>query len=186
LSSFQVLVRATAARAARGKAVGEAPAPPSSPPREKQPPQADTDSDSDRAPIVKKNPPAVRGGRKKAQATVRDVPVPRTTHKDIRERKRTDHYTPPDTARVIVAKKRKQHRQESPPAVNTHEIPISVQSNRAMAGHLEINKRFPKTYMSTEPIKDAPLPNMTLSGTWHAVSCKYLLQMNIYVEFYSF
>ena len=146
--------------------------PPSSPSGrgKKRMQEGETESDSD---LDKVKRAAGRGGRKKAVSTVK--PVPMTTHIDGRDRKRPERYIPPDTARVIVAKQRKKQRQESPPAVNTHEIPISVQSNRAMAGHLEINKRFPKTYMSIDPIHDAPLPNMTLSGAWHAVSCQYTL-----------
>jgi hypothetical protein len=161
--------------------------PPPSPPRRGRPSTAassaaaragNTDSDSDVLPPTKAQEPARVGGRKKQQAKVREEP--RTTHNDSRERRQTDHFTPPDVTRVVVAKKKRKaasanERMDSSTVGESYTIPVSVQSNRAMAGSLDINKRFPKSYLSSDPSIDAPLPHLTLSGVWHAVSWKYLL-----------
>ena len=56
-----------------------------------------------------------------------------------------------------------------PTVVEAFALPISEQSNRVLVGKLDINKRFPKGYMSSEPIKEPPLANMTLSSIWKAV-----------------
>jgi hypothetical protein len=175
----------TEARALSSPRRGGEPPPPS-PPRSGRPATVtaartaaarDTDSESDELAPTKAQEPARGPGRQKQQARVKDRPM--TTHKDSRERKQTSHYTPPDVTRVVGKKKRKAASandgmdRDSSTVVESYTIPVSVQSHRAMAGSLDINKRLPKSYMSSDPSIDAPLPHLTLSGVWHAVSCKY-------------
>ena len=92
----------------------------------------------------------------------------------------TDRYRPPSppaSARVVVARKRKsvepatgQALADDPPVVEAHAIPISGDTGRILLGKLDINKRFGKTYIARNPVKQPPLPEMTLSSLWHAVS----------------
>ena len=90
----------------------------------------------------------------------------------------TDRYrpsSPPASARVVGAKKRKSVDPEpgqavDQPVVEAHAIPIREHTGRVNPGKLDINKRLSKGYMARTPIKQPPLLNMTLSTLWHPVS----------------
>ena len=77
--------------------------------------------------------------------------------------------SPPKTPRIVVKKRKVDPAISEPIVVEAFAVPVSEQSNRVLVGKLDINKRFPKSYMSSEPIKQPPLQNMTLSSIWHAV-----------------
>jgi hypothetical protein len=139
----------------------------------------DTDDEVDDIPPLGRG--AGRGrGRVKQQARVQPIKGRLPAR---RNHVPTDRYRPPSpptqsSPRIVVAKKKKSVPGSQPEAsadlpvvtVQAHAIPISEYTSRIMPGKLELNKRFNKTYMARTPMKQPPLPNMTLSSLWHAVS----------------
>ena len=140
----------------------------------------DTDDEVDDIPPLGRG--AGRGrGRVKQQARVQPIKAGRLPAR--RNHVPTDRYRPPSpptqsSPRIVVAKKKKSVPGSQPEAsadlpvvtVQAHAIPISEHTSRIMLGRLELNRRFSKNYMARNPIKKPPLPNMTLSSLWHAVS----------------
>ena len=128
------------------------------------------DDTQDNQPLFPEKVVAQGGGRKKQVAVFR--PQPDTEASRVARRKQTERYAPPESTRVVV-KKRKSLPSSSRDITeepDADSIPVSEQSSRVMPGRLEINKRFPKDYMSSNPRMRAPIRNMTLSSLWHAVS----------------
>ena len=117
--------------------------------------------------------PPAGSGLQKQQARVKPITARHQSQP-------TDRYRPPSppvSTRVVVAKKRKSvdpgpgpGKAADPPVVEAYAIPISEYTSRVLPGKLDINKQFSKGYMASTPIKQPPLPNMTLSSLWHAVS----------------
>ena len=141
---------------------------------------------------------SARAGRKKQQARSRAV-----TGQPVNIRRipvQTNRFSPPSNEKVIVKKKRKSKgvaegegegsrvskkgRQagELETPISEHSIPISEHSNRVMLGQLDINKRFPKTYMARRPVKKAPIGNTTISSLWHAVSPPHLPPTDVHAR----
>jgi hypothetical protein len=130
------------------------------------------DDTEDDLPVVPAKVVAQGGGRKKQVAVFRPTQQPDTDASRVARRKQTERYSPPESTRVVV--KKRKSLQSSPQDISedpdADSIPVSEQSSRIMPGRLEINKRFPKDYMSSNPSMRAPIRNMTLSSLWHAVS----------------
>ena len=104
-----------------------------------------------------------------------------STHYDYREASQQASYRPPSppaSVRVVVARKRKSVEPATGlatgpapgPVVEAHAIPVSGDTGRILLWKLDINKRFGKTYIARNQVKQPPLPEMTLSSLWHAVS----------------
>lgn len=74
--------------------------------------------------------------------------------------------------RVVVARKRKsvEPGPVEPVVVEAHAVPICADSGRVMMGQHEITRKFNKNHIAIKPVKEPPLPDMTLSAFWHAVS----------------
>jgi len=116
--------------------------------------------------------PGAAGGRRVKQVAKRVTAAP-----SGRQSIPTDRYRPPSpsaSTRVVVAKKRKSVEVTAGPVepvvVQAHAVPISAESGRAIIGQHEISRKFNKNHVSIKPVKTPPLPDMTLSSFWHAVS----------------
>ena len=57
-----------------------------------------------------------------------------------------------------------------PVVVEATAVPISAESGRVMMGQHEISRKFNKNHVAIKPVKKPPLPDMSLSSFWHAVS----------------
>jgi hypothetical protein len=118
--------------------------------------------------------PGAAGGRRVKQVAKRvTTPAAPSGRQSIP----TDRYRPPSpsaSTRVVVAKKRKSVEVTAGPVepvvVQAHAVPISAESGRAIIGQHEISRKFNKNHVSIKPVKTPPLPDMTLSSFWHAVS----------------
>ena len=87
----------------------------------------------------------------------------------------TDRYKPPSppagaSSRVVVKKRKSVESTSEPVVVEAHAVPISADSGRVMIGQHEISRKFNKNHVAIKPVKEPPLPDMTLSSFWHAVS----------------
>ena len=120
------------------------------------------------------NMPLIRG-RVKQVARARDPPPAPRPSSAGRQSIPTDRYKPPSppagaSSRVVVKKRKSVESTSEPVVVEAHAVPISADSGRVMIGQHEISRKFNKNHVAIKPVKEPPLPDMTLSSFWHAVS----------------